>query len=548
MKESVAIYGAGIAGLTVAHELIDRGFKVTVYEKNSVPGGMARSERVQVGIYPSVPTEHSWRGFAGFYQNLHDITKRIPISKKKTVFDNFSLPLEFQHPKNELNPNKKSLTLRDRMILGYPVAKAIFSDRRRREVYARKGFDNLGKNLSEGGKDATLGMVGPGIGLDIRRSSLHHIARFVEMTLSGEKHSHVHNNREYTHTTSDPWHALNGPTSEAWIGPWTEYLKKKGVKIRYNMELIDISTENDRIVNCMIRDTETGKKYRSRAGIYVICVNPYDLSDIIKKSPQLEKFPQLDRILKITEEPPHNQIAFQILLNKRVRFKSGPQTVIALPDSPYNITLYPQDEFWHSRIRRNPSYLGDTRIKGLWSGTLTIINPKNYPPATELSKKQLQEEIIEQVFGSEELQDLIYRDSKGLRVLGVNIWHEWKWTSKYNVKSTARKWVNSLTTNDHRPEQKTQLTNLYLGGAHTRTSTDIWSMEGAVESGKRVASEITHDPDLYLYTHAANPMLITRAIRSMDNMLFAVGLPHIFDTLVIILVISLIIFVARKFD
>ena len=115
-------------------------------------------------------------------------------------------------------------------------------------------------------------------------------------------------------------------------------------------------------------------------------------------------------------------------------------------------------------------------------------------------------------------------------------------------RARARKWVNSLTTNDHRPEQKTQLTNLYLGGAHTRTSTDIWSMEGAVESGKRVASEITHDPDLYLYTHAANPMLITRAIRSMDNMLFAVGLPHIFDTLVIILVISLIIFVARKFD
>src|SRR5262245_28894693 len=52
----VAIFGGGIAGLTAAHELIERGFRVEVYEKtppsvidriNGAPcalGGMARTQ------------------------------------------------------------------------------------------------------------------------------------------------------------------------------------------------------------------------------------------------------------------------------------------------------------------------------------------------------------------------------------------------------------------------------------------------------------------------------------------------------------------------
>jgi len=37
--KTAAIFGAGIAGLTIAHELIGRGYKVTVYESLSEAGG-----------------------------------------------------------------------------------------------------------------------------------------------------------------------------------------------------------------------------------------------------------------------------------------------------------------------------------------------------------------------------------------------------------------------------------------------------------------------------------------------------------------------------
>lgn len=72
----INIYGAGISGLTIAHELINKELQVSIYEKNNIPGGMARSIRLSNNI----PTEHSWRGYGPFYHNFIDIAKQIPIS------------------------------------------------------------------------------------------------------------------------------------------------------------------------------------------------------------------------------------------------------------------------------------------------------------------------------------------------------------------------------------------------------------------------------------------------------------------------------------
>ncbi|TMC26130.1 MAG: FAD-dependent oxidoreductase [Chloroflexi bacterium] len=41
-RREVAVLGGGVGGLTAAHELVERGFRVTVYEKQAW-GGKARS-------------------------------------------------------------------------------------------------------------------------------------------------------------------------------------------------------------------------------------------------------------------------------------------------------------------------------------------------------------------------------------------------------------------------------------------------------------------------------------------------------------------------
>src|SRR5207253_7819158 len=77
----VAILGGGVAGLSAAHELAERGFAVAVYEMKSIWGGKARSMGKPgsgAGGRKVLPGEHGFRFFPGFYKHLPDTMKRIP--------------------------------------------------------------------------------------------------------------------------------------------------------------------------------------------------------------------------------------------------------------------------------------------------------------------------------------------------------------------------------------------------------------------------------------------------------------------------------------
>src|SRR5512133_2659078 len=81
MSERVAVLGGGVAGLTAAHELAERGFEVTVYEARDRLGGKARSLPVPgsgSGGRADLPAEHGFRFFPGFYRHVPDTMKRIP--------------------------------------------------------------------------------------------------------------------------------------------------------------------------------------------------------------------------------------------------------------------------------------------------------------------------------------------------------------------------------------------------------------------------------------------------------------------------------------
>ncbi|MBW4054552.1 MAG: NAD(P)-binding protein [Proteobacteria bacterium] len=53
--KSIVIFGAGIAGLSAAHELAQLGYNVSVYEVTDQPGGFFRSSRLSQN---NMPTEY----------------------------------------------------------------------------------------------------------------------------------------------------------------------------------------------------------------------------------------------------------------------------------------------------------------------------------------------------------------------------------------------------------------------------------------------------------------------------------------------------------
>jgi uncharacterized protein with NAD-binding domain and iron-sulfur cluster len=85
---SVAVLGGGVAGLSAAHELAERGFEVSVYEWRQAFGGKARSIDVpDSGIdgRKPLPGEHGFRFFPGFYRHVVDTMARIPHGQRTVV-------------------------------------------------------------------------------------------------------------------------------------------------------------------------------------------------------------------------------------------------------------------------------------------------------------------------------------------------------------------------------------------------------------------------------------------------------------------------------
>src|SRR3954447_20402546 len=94
MPVTVAILGGGVAGLSAAHELAERGFQVRVFERRPVMGGKARSIPVPnsaLAATKPLPGEHGFRFFPGFYKHVTDTMRRIPYGTHGNTFDNLAV-------------------------------------------------------------------------------------------------------------------------------------------------------------------------------------------------------------------------------------------------------------------------------------------------------------------------------------------------------------------------------------------------------------------------------------------------------------------------
>src|SRR5262245_49852625 len=87
---SAIVIGGGVGGLTAAHELIDRGYAVTLYESRPTIGGKARSQPVAgtgTDGRQDLPGEHGFRFYPRFYRHVIDLMQRTPRPGGGTVAD-----------------------------------------------------------------------------------------------------------------------------------------------------------------------------------------------------------------------------------------------------------------------------------------------------------------------------------------------------------------------------------------------------------------------------------------------------------------------------
>jgi carotenoid phi-ring synthase / carotenoid chi-ring synthase len=95
-EKSVGIIGGGLAGVSAAIFLAERGFKVKIFEKEKYLGGKVGSWLVKFDDVFSTQVEHGFHAFFRQYYNLRELLKKIDAYKYLIPIDDY-LILTKQH-------------------------------------------------------------------------------------------------------------------------------------------------------------------------------------------------------------------------------------------------------------------------------------------------------------------------------------------------------------------------------------------------------------------------------------------------------------------
>jgi uncharacterized protein with NAD-binding domain and iron-sulfur cluster len=549
--KSVIIFGAGISGLSAAHELVRLGYVVSIYEALDQPGGFFRSSRSRID---NIPSEYSWHGMGPWYHNTFDLMKNIPFSEKGSIYDlALSRPVDFGiFPDNDkaqfFDEGLKSIPKMFRMSRFecikwfYLMIKTWTSNNRSQIKYARINAAQAWRPLLKDKAYKTWrSCFGPWIGSDWSNVSLHTAGNFFRNQLNAKalhRHKADQNGPAWTQGTRSGWLLFAGPSSEYWFNPWIAYLKEKGVTFHWGQALTKVEFDGTNISSAFCGEAQI------KGDIYILAINPFITADILSKTPALESQQVLNLFKPLTQDGPHTQVSLRLAFSEEIKFPRK-RTAVVISDSEFNLTLFAEEQVWDKEVD-----LGQ-EIKSLWTVTSCISSIPGriyHKPVTHCTKEEFIEEVKVQILSCGALDELLKEANhgKGIKdfsITKIEVWHEWKFSNQ-GIEPLQPKWVNTTNTQAYLPAQKTPVLNLFLAGAHTRTQAQVWSIEGAVESGRRAAKAI--DDRVQVLGQSCPKWL--NGLSRIDDFLYAIKAPQLIDFILIALAVYFIFFMFTKLN
>jgi uncharacterized protein with NAD-binding domain and iron-sulfur cluster len=545
--KTVAVFGGGIAGLTVAHEFVKLGYKVKVFEANSDAGGFFRSARRKEDL--DMPSEYSWHGMGPWYNNFFELIKEIPFDEHSSLYENIlSRPVVFglapnsgtahfgdSNSKNVDLENLFSMTTKEKWLWSWLMVKAWCSNTRSDEQYSNINAKEAWRPYLDASTLSTWSATfGPWVGSDWHQVSFHHVAHFFRKQLVTKYSYHHKGDNEggpWEHTARTGWLLLNGPSSEVWFDKWVDDLKQKQVEFYWRTPLHRLNFEENKITGAELDNGET-----VQADIYVLALNPFCAADILARTPVLEDKPQLNLFKPLVKQGPHTQVSFRIGFKEKMSWPRQ-RCALVISDSAFNLTLFSQEQAWGK-----PSSLGED-IQSLW--TVTACVSKVPGPVHDLcleqcTEEQFLDEVLFQLKQCHALDELVKKANGGkswqdFSMVKIKVWHEWAFSPE-GITSAQPKWVNSTNTQQYMPQQKTTISNLVLAGAHTKTTADVWSIEAAVESGKLAVK--VFEPQLKVIPQSN--FLVFNILGKIDDVLYYFKLPNVLDVGLIFMAMLLV--------
>jgi uncharacterized protein with NAD-binding domain and iron-sulfur cluster len=562
---TVYVLGGGVAGLSAAHELAERGFTVVVFEHHDICGGKARSMKNPAAGRPDLPGEHGFRFFPGFYWHLTDTMKRIVVDPlaKTTADQNLvqatqisiaqdGKPLfviEAKHPTTLDEWIKALRELVEDPSLGISTEEGLFflkkvfcflgscQTRRLKEYEGQSWWDYIEAQTKS---DQYRAVLARGLSQSLvamrpdKASALTVGTMLVQILLNiieGKAADRV----------------LNAPTNEAWIDPWVKYLTANlGVTILNGQDVTAITYDapTNTIQSVTVTDTLGTAKVWGTAADYYVAALPVD---VVKGNATL--FPTsfkraaglcrpsaggstTDDGVDSLETEWMNGVLFY--LNRDVSKVNGH---IIYSNSTWALTSISQHQFWRAGsfpYPAGPSPAGGTlQVQDILS---TIISDWNTPgdkvvsvTAKQCTKQQIFDETWAQLkahlalAGNGKIED-------GDRVesfLDPAITFDGPDPMTALVKDNLEPLlVNTKNSRVNRPSAATQIPNFVVASDYVLTETDLACMEAANEAARHAVNAVlaaTGSSKPPCTIHALQEPEIFRVMQAADELEYKVN-------------------------
>ncbi|HEV7669426.1 MAG TPA: FAD-dependent oxidoreductase [Thermoanaerobaculia bacterium] len=501
MKNRVVILGGGVAGLSAAQELAERGFAVKVFEKKRMPGGKARSLWVPdtgTGGRLDLPGEHGFRFFPGFYKHLPNTMERIPFGKGKCCAENLVNTAELEYPLY----GKPPIVLPDHFPTSLEQWKLLFQDahghygfepgeldyfseriwqiltscqERRLDEYERLGWwKYIG---AEGRSEAYQKFLAAGLTrlLNAARAQVANtrtmgdilVQLILDMVTPGKDADRV----------------LNGPTNVVWIEPWVTYLRSLGVEYHLDTTFESLIYGGGQIQGVSL--SREGVAFEEHADFYLVAV-PVEVMAGKLTAELVGADPTLGYIRTLAQDV-QQMNGIQFYLTEDVELVRGHELYV---DSAWALTSISQAQFWTDYPM---SGFGDGQVQTILSVDISQWNVAGSfeytgcKPADQCTRDEIARETWHQLKQS--------LNRPGNQVLSDDILHSWfldpdvveKWDPLREIDREPLL-VNNVNTWQLRPNAHTLIPNLFLAADYVQTYTDLATMEGANEAARRATN------------------------------------------------------------
>ncbi len=540
----VIILGGGVAGMSAAHELIERGFAVQVFERHvQYVGGKARSvnvpgsEKLPQGKF--LPGEHGFRFFPGFYKHVIDTMQRIPFKKNDgttaTVSDNLievnrvriarygedsintivNFPQSWADVKAAIDSMHANtgLTEEEKLFFAARVWQLMTScyDRRMND-YEKIGWWQYMKADSFSKDYQTLlvdGLTRTLVAARAQSASTKTGGDIFCQLLYDMANPGIHTDR-----------VLNGPTNDAWLNPWVDYLTSKGVQYHFAHEVQSIEIANGEITGATIFN-KTNSQTLTVTGDYFILAVPVERAAKLINNDILTADPTLQGVLQLAPSVAWMN-GIQFYLSQEVDVVHGHCIYV---DSQWALTSISQLQFWNDYDIQDR---GNGKTKSILSVDVSNwdVLGFNNKPAKDCSYEEIKDEVWLQLKTS-------------LNVAGQTVLSDdmlLSWYIDQDIDSISPNddidkeplLVNTINSWSLRPESYTFIPNLFLASDYVRTFTDLATMEGANEAARRAVNCIikvsgVKSPMCKIW-NLHEPLLL-EPFRAHDKKLYDQGLP-----------------------